>query len=277
MTPKSTEPKLRSIVQDVTIAASATAIWKALTDPEVLAQWFPLEARVKPEVGGSIWLSWGGNHIEESAIEIWNPISHLRTREITPFGATVQPKEAASLPPRVLDFTLTVVGDKTALHLDYSGFGTGADWDPVYNVINSCFESHLGELKFYLEHHLGKKRSVSCARTLLQISPEEAWGRLAGPSGLTSEGSMEDLKKGSPYSFRASNNDRFDGVVLSYHPGTQFCGTVENLNHSIMRLTVGSCVGSATASVMLSSYGEKHSDANLFEHRWANLLETVLA
>jgi uncharacterized protein YndB with AHSA1/START domain len=276
MTPVKKDDHLRSIIHEIEIAAPPATVWKALTDARELVRWFPLDARVKPGEGGSIWLSWGGTHMEESVIETWEPNLHLRTREVVPFGAYIQPEEARNLSPRNLDFSLTPGNGTTTLHFEYSGFGVGPSWDYLYDPINVAFEFQLNSLKFYLEHHPGQKRSVSWARTVFHIPPEEAWSRLAGPEGFLREGSLDGLQKGDRYSVRAANGDSFGGVVLTYHSGRQFGGTVENLNNALLRLSVGVCTGNAGASVWLATFGDKHPDANLFEHRWTNLLETVL-
>jgi len=267
---------LRSIIHDLEIAAPPAAVWKALTDVKELIQWLSLDARVKPGVGGSIWVSWGGNHMEESEIEVWEPNSHLRTRETSPFGAFIQPPDFVNMPPRYLDYTLTPGEGTTALHLEYSGFGTGPEWDLVFQQIDAPFEFHLSTLKFYLETHTGKERSVSWARTVFRSSQEEAWRRLAGPQGFLQEGSVDGLKKGDRYSIGAANGDRFSGVVLSNHPGQQFGGTAENLNNSVIRFATTGCSGITSASAWLGSYGPKHPDAHLFEHRWTNLLDTIM-
>ena len=49
----------REVRKDVFIRQPPDIVWKALAEAEELARWFPLEARVTPGVGGSIWLSWG--------------------------------------------------------------------------------------------------------------------------------------------------------------------------------------------------------------------------
>ena len=47
-------------------------VWRALTDAEELARWFPLAARVEG-VGGAISLSWGQQGTETVVIEVWEP------------------------------------------------------------------------------------------------------------------------------------------------------------------------------------------------------------
>jgi uncharacterized protein YndB with AHSA1/START domain len=44
---------------EIEVAAPVEAVSKALTDAAELSRWFPLEAEVKPGVGGTIRLSWG--------------------------------------------------------------------------------------------------------------------------------------------------------------------------------------------------------------------------
>lgn len=49
----------REVVKESFIAAEPDEVWQALTDARELTRWFPVEARVEPGLGGSIWLSWG--------------------------------------------------------------------------------------------------------------------------------------------------------------------------------------------------------------------------
>jgi uncharacterized protein YndB with AHSA1/START domain len=74
-----TKPATRSIEMQLEINAPPEAVWKALTDSLKLTRWFPLNAKVKPGVGGSIWVSWGPPFEGESPIQIWEPNKHLRT------------------------------------------------------------------------------------------------------------------------------------------------------------------------------------------------------
>ena len=53
------EPVKKVLRKEIEIAAPVDEVWKALTDPQELTKWFPLEARITPGVGGSLFLSWG--------------------------------------------------------------------------------------------------------------------------------------------------------------------------------------------------------------------------
>ena len=71
-----TEP--RSIETQIEINAPIEAVWKALTDGEELANWFPLKARVTPGVGGSVWSYWAEDMQWESPIDAWGRLSTSR-------------------------------------------------------------------------------------------------------------------------------------------------------------------------------------------------------
>ena len=43
-----TETKTRTIETEIRIDAPVDQVWQALTDPEELVRWFPLEAGVEP-------------------------------------------------------------------------------------------------------------------------------------------------------------------------------------------------------------------------------------
>ncbi len=72
------EERIRSVEQEIEIDAPLSAVWKALTEASELVRWLPMETRVKPGSGGSIWLRWEDEYEAESRIEIWEPESHLR-------------------------------------------------------------------------------------------------------------------------------------------------------------------------------------------------------
>lgn len=75
---------MKKIEKEIAIDATPDEVWRALTEGEELKRWFPLDARVKPGVGGSVWLSWGEGSEWESPIEIWEPSRHLQTADVTP-------------------------------------------------------------------------------------------------------------------------------------------------------------------------------------------------
>ena len=69
----------RTIEKTLEIVAPVDAVWEALTDPDALVRWFPLDARVRPGPEGSIWMSWRASRSSHSrsrtaassAISLW--------------------------------------------------------------------------------------------------------------------------------------------------------------------------------------------------------------
>lgn len=69
---------------EIQVAAPMEAGWKAMTDAAELARWFPIEAEVKPGVGGTIRLSWGPECEGTAPISIWESTGHFQWREVAP-------------------------------------------------------------------------------------------------------------------------------------------------------------------------------------------------
>ena len=221
-----------SIVEQIEIAAPVDAVWQALTDPTELTRWLPLDAKVTPGQGGSIWLSWGDPVVQQSTIDVWQPNQRLRITEVTPFGAPFQPKEAAGV-TRTIDYTLQSTGQKTTFRMEHAGFGTGAAWTPYVESLRSCHAYQVRSLAHYLEQHRGQVRTVAWARASSTRSFTDAWSRITGPQALVSQGSIDGLSEGDRYSVTAANGDTFTGVVVNNTPSKQFAGTVENMNNSL--------------------------------------------
>ena len=268
----------RAIETQIEIAAPVEAVWKALTDPDELIRWFPLEARVNPGPGGSVWLSWGEPIVPESRIEIWEPNRHLRTIEVTPMGTALKtPEDAAKSAARILDYFLESRGGKTVLRLVHSGFGSGSDWeDELYYAFRRGWQFELRGLRHYLERHPGQRRAVAWARGTFQFSTEDAWRRLMGARGILRQGSLDGLQEGDRYSIRAATGDSFMGIVEVNEPQRQFSGTVENMNDSLLRVKVEPLSGRGESTVWLSTYGVAQDEVDSFQGRWNELLRQLL-
>ncbi|MBK8268550.1 MAG: SRPBCC domain-containing protein [Planctomycetes bacterium] len=114
MPPQKNEP--RSIENSVLILAPADVVWKALTDAHELTQWFPLEARVKPGEGGTIWMSWKNEYQFDTPIAIWKPEKHLRLIYLEPTSAALpgHPGTSFEIPHQVaVDYFLETKSGET--------------------------------------------------------------------------------------------------------------------------------------------------------------------
>jgi uncharacterized protein YndB with AHSA1/START domain len=266
--------KPREIRTKIQIEADIDAVWKALTDAQELMRWFPLDARSRPEPGGSIWYSWGPPYEGESQIEIWDPPHRLKLRDqwggIAPDGQVreVEP----GVPARVaMDFTLETDGGETVLRLVHSGFGAGADWDDEFEGTRRGWQQELLGLKHYLEHHAGHDRKSVWARIKVELSREEAWGRLAGRDGLN----LPALKDGDSFDLTTSNDERLRGRVVLHRPGEDLVAVLENWNDAFLRISVERSSQPrphVEPNLWLSTYGLMNFQVMSFQISWTKLL-----
>ena len=165
-----TEPTTRSVEATIEIEASPEAVWRALSDARELERWFPLEARVEPGEGGSVFMSWKNEYAGESRITVWEPGRHL---QIT-WGFSDEEKEITQL----TDFHLEGGKGRTILRVVTSGFPEDPSWDAWYEGTRQGWAYELASLKRYLEKHPGQDREVVYLRRRVKLPAEEAWERL---------------------------------------------------------------------------------------------------
>jgi uncharacterized protein YndB with AHSA1/START domain len=267
---KSEQP-LRTIEKSLEIAAPPEAVWKALTDAEELARWFPLFARVKPGVGGSIWISWGKDWWEdEGPIELWEPNKHLRWR----WGPPPDPKAPAA--STCIDFHLEGKGGTTILRVVHAGFGHGASWDEQYDGVSRGWNYELGSLKHYLERHRGTPRRVAFARRVVAVPFETAWKKIMSSDGILAEGKLEGTKAGDRYTIQTSAGDHWQGTVQIHRLPTDLAVVVENLQNSLFRVHVDTTYkgdGRADIGLWMATWGVPDREVDSLRGR----LEAILA
>ena len=169
------EIRTRSIEDEIEIDAAPEVVWRALTDAVELERWFPLEARVEPGIGGSIYMSWLNEYAGSSEILVWEPNRHLRTT----WGAV-----DGSEPRQITDYTLEGRGGRTVLRVVTSGFPADPSWDGWVEGTRQGWRYELSSLKHYLERHRGEQRKVVYLRRRVALPAEETWRRLIGQEGL---------------------------------------------------------------------------------------------
>lgn len=247
----------RTVEAKLEIDAPVDAVWKALTDARELTRWFPLNARVRPGEGGSIWISWGQPFEGESAITIWEPNSHLKTG--WPFTATGEGDKRTL----VVDYHLESVGGKTILRLVHSGFGVGGAWDAEYDGVTRGWAFELGGLRHYLEHHRGQDRRAIWVRRPTSLRADEAAARLIGPDGQVVRGVIEGLKPGDPYRLELLGaNQTIEGLVTMNIRPRSFSGTVPSLNNAMFRCDIERIGNSEETWVWFSTYGLDQATAD---------------
>lgn len=258
--------KKRKIERQIEIAAPVEAVWKALTDAEELMRWFPLDARVKPGPGGTIWFSWGPPYEGESQIEVWDPPRHLKLKD--QWGGHA---ETSDRPQVAMDFTLESAEGKTILRLVHSGFNSTADWDDEFEATNRGWLQELLGLKHYLEHHAGESRKAVWARVKVELSREEVWQKIMSADGLNLAG----LNSGDSFDRITSANERLQGRVLACQPPEDLCAVLEDSNDAFLRVSVERWSKPrlhAEPNLWLSTYNIANSQVMSFQTNWTKLL-----
>jgi uncharacterized protein YndB with AHSA1/START domain len=279
MSPIAAETMTRSIEVELEIDAPADAVWNALTDPRELARWFPLEARVKPGIGGSIWLCWEPGMEWEEEIRVWEPNRRLATaRRRDAFSETLHAKAGvavegeATAVPIALDIHLETRGGKTVLRLVHSGFGSGGSWDEEYDGTRRGWGYELRSLRHYLERHRGEDRKLGWVRMGVNARPEEAWPLVMGARGLDRDGALSGAREGDAYASATALGDTLRGTVKFVNPPHDFAGTVADLDDALLRVQVAEYGREREVAIWLAAWGVSSERVASFEERCERLL-----
>ncbi len=200
----------RQVVKEAVIAATPNEVWQALTDARELAQWFPVEARVEPGVGGSIWLSWGEGAGGEAPITAWEPGRRFEWTE------TRGPIKLA------VDFHLEARDGGTVVRLVQSGFGDGPEWDDEFHMVTGGWSYFITHLKWYLERHRGVRRDLISFREKVTLPRDDVFGRLVAiANNLDATQFLNSSASGQAGFTIASLNDAI--LFVEIEPGKDFC------------------------------------------------------
>lgn len=271
MTAKATRsPGGRRLDMSIDIEAPAEAVWQALTDPGELTRWFPLQAKVNPGAGGTIWVSWGPPHEGAWRIDIWEPARRLRLIDMGSGNS--------DLVGGALDHLLEGAGGKTTLRLTHSGFGRGNEWDEEFDEVRRGWRFELRSLRHYLERHRRTPRLAIWPRAALPAGYPvmRAWERLMSRDGLLREGALAGLRERDRFAIRTAAGDSLQGTVLINEP-PDFTGIVENLNEALLRVHVSSGRGLREAGLWLATWGVPRTQVEAIERGWGEMLRPLLA
>lgn len=200
----------REVVKEAVIAATPDEVWRALTDARELTRWFPVEARVEPGLGGSIWLSWGEGAGGEAPITAWEPGRRLQWTE------TRGPVKVA------VDFHLEAGRGGTIVRVVQSGFGDGPEWDDEFHMVTGGWAYFIAHLKWYLERHHGVSRDLVGLREKVNLAPGDAFTRLlAITDGLDATAVVNSPATGQAGFTIASLNDAI--LFIEIEPGKEWC------------------------------------------------------
>jgi uncharacterized protein YndB with AHSA1/START domain len=234
MPDESTTESTKEITVEAELAMDAdqATVWRALTEGEGLKQWFALDARVTPGVGGSVWLSWGEGMDWETPIQLWEPNRHLRTGDPSPSRAAV-------------DYYVEAKGGETVLRIVQSGFGADA-WEDELDTLNGGWRAFLATLRNYLQRHRGEDRTLAYFRhPVVELERKEAFPRILDALGVPFVAAGEHFE-----------GDLFQGVADVSLPPINFSGPLDNLGGAFLMIEVEPGRGRCRPSVWLSLYGD---------------------
>jgi uncharacterized protein YndB with AHSA1/START domain len=239
----------RSAEGQIAIEATAERVWHALTNARELERWFPLDARVEPGEGGTIWMSWRNEFAGEMTILVWDPPRHLRT---------AWSFHEADQPGQVTDYTIESQGGKTIVRAVTSGFPLDASWDGWVEGTKRGWAFELRSLKHYVERHDGEPRHVVYLRRRVPLSVEAAWTRLEDSDEL-----KHWLEVGEPFDRRA---------------GGQWAAVLPAPADDLLRISVEPGAPGAEQNevvMFLSSWGDRTHRAQEIRATWSALLDKI--
>ncbi|HEX4933375.1 MAG TPA: SRPBCC domain-containing protein [Gemmatimonadaceae bacterium] len=247
----------RKVDLSIDIAAPLDHVWRALTDARELTRWFPLEARVEPGEGGSMYWGWGDGWAGESRIVAWEPNRRLRLVETRQtFDADGKP---LSIPGQdrelIVEVTLESYAGATRLRLVHSGFGAGADWDDELDGVANGWHCELRNLRLYVESHFGRDRHLAWAKASTALPADAVWRELFGPGAVTLTPAQP--REGDRYALTFMQ-EHFEGTVALAIPN-DFLGIADNLHRGMVR--VGTFRAAGRTGMMLWAVSYDAADA----------------
>lgn len=258
----------RSHETRIVLNATPDEVWRALTDPEELARWFPSSAEVTAGPGGVIKLAWGSDFVGTCDIKVWEPGRHLRTGWME-FGGT---------PSRnlVVDYIIESHGGQTILRVVHSGFGPGKEWDNEYDGTRRGWPQELSSLGIYFDRHRGRDRRHVWVRVPISITEADAWSRLMGRDGLWGRSDIGELAPGRDFSTTLTTGEPVAGKVELCRAPSDFAAVLDSHDGAYFRISIDRCHGGPEAQIWLSLWGPRRDEASSLVERWGARMKDIL-
>ena len=119
---------LAQIEKELLIEAPIDVVWRIVTEPDQITQWFSDEAQLDLRVGGQGRLVWTGRSSHPIQVEAIDPPRRFAFRWVYPEGARAEPGNST-----LVEFTLSREGANTRLRVVESGFDQ-IDWSDEAKV-----------------------------------------------------------------------------------------------------------------------------------------------
>ena len=240
--------RTKDIDLSIEIDASPEAVWRAISDGEELARWFPLDAEVVPGVGGTVTVAWGPDVVGTGHIDVWEENRRLRYVESGGDQDVVVQEGGGEAAVVAVEYTIEGRGGRTVLRLVNSGFSADDDWAEYFDTVESGWRYFLLNLKHYLERHGGTPRRMVRDRRKISLPEPDAW---------------EQLWSGHPVA-----------VEMVAHPLHLAC-RCEELNDALLFVELEPGQDTYSLGVWLSLYGVAEDQAQELERSLGDCLERL--
>jgi uncharacterized protein YndB with AHSA1/START domain len=240
------------------INATPDDVWRALTDAGELTRWFPLQARVTPGTGGTMFWGWDDRWAWESQIEAWEPGKRLKLVENRPAFDAKGDLLPGPSHKMAMEFTLETLNGRTRLRIVHSGFGQGANWDDELESVASGWQAELRGLRYYLERHKGRDRHHAAVHHVSSsLGIDAVWKLLLSPAAfVVTEGRLE---AGERCVIRTATGDQISGTMAWHNPGRDLMIVVDELDGGVFRLATWRAAGQTGVQAWIVSYDPRHA------------------
>lgn len=173
----------RAVTVTVRIDADPADVWRAITEPEEIKRWFPLDARGDANDGGTVEVTWGEDQWWGSTFTHPEAGRHLRVvdESSVEHGGNVL----------YMDYHLETEDGATVVRFVHSGFGDDEKWDEYLNGLDAGWSYFFRNLKVYLEHHAGLRRTMAWARPVTRGGAAVVWGGVLASFGLDADSLLD--------------------------------------------------------------------------------------
>lgn len=144
------------VIVELTIAAPAEVVWRALRDPEQIRRWH----------------GWEYDGIEEEIRMIY-----LDDVDADEARLTLDTRGGGR-------FELEPHGAETVVRLTRAAPAGTTGWDGIHDEINEGWLSFLQQLRFFLERHPGEERRTLLIEREVTLPDGEPWFRSAHQTGV---------------------------------------------------------------------------------------------
>ncbi len=135
--------------REIRTNASPTQAWRAFADPQIVQGWFADEAEGRAVPGDTIV-----HRFPAFGMEVRHEVV-----ESVPGERLVLRVNFPGRPPMTQEIVVRTEAGETVIEMTNSGFGE-EEWDGQWAGIDSGWKLALAQLRYYLENHFARRRTV---------------------------------------------------------------------------------------------------------------------